>query len=151
MHLRPLVAHAVNARFVTGDFCHHRRLLCDANEAACQCNAAYLGRGTVLREAGCAACTRRRHAHAWHRQSVIVATGSGGITNPMYIYMYMYMYILGSRTYARRHFARVAFARRQKPAGHIPVVAEYPSRNLLYMRTLKIQLICWNQPFCTKH
>ena len=29
----------------------------------------------------------------------------------------------GSRTYARRHFSRVAFARRQKPAGHIPVVA----------------------------
>ena len=49
----------------------------------------------------------------------------------------------GSRTYARRHFARVAFARRQKPAGHIPVVAEYPSTKCPSMTKARQFLARW--------
>ena len=49
----------------------------------------------------------------------------------------------GSRTYARRHFARVGFARRQKPAGHIPVVAECPSTKCPSMTKARQFLARW--------
>ena len=49
----------------------------------------------------------------------------------------------GSRTYARQHFARVAFARRQKPAGHIPVITEYPSTKCPSMTKARQFLARW--------
>ena len=50
---------------------------------------------------------------------------------------------MGSGTYARRHFARVAFARRQKPAGQMPVVAEYPPTKCPSMTKARQFLARW--------